>query len=106
VPSNNQGIPQAPTSRGYKESGNSQKSPSSNLATSTYRTKSYYPLDSPTLYWNLPPPTWDLDNVLTGESPSTPKKKRKRRRRQPAQPLEHKYTHAAFCHDPLCVYHR
>src|SRR6266851_6177012 len=30
---------------------------------STYQTHSHYTLNSPALYWNLPPPTWNLNNV-------------------------------------------
>jgi hypothetical protein len=81
------------------------ESPSSKLATPTYRTKSYYTLDSPALYWNLPPPTWKLDEEPIDPVPPKPKKKRTRKHRQPPQPLEHKHTHAAFCRDPLCAYH-
>ncbi len=68
---------------------------------------SHYTLDSPTLYWNLPPPMWGLSDNSTPAEPMPPLKKPRRRRQSKKQPpLQHSQTHAAFCHDPLCVAHR
>src|SRR5216683_486412 len=73
--------------RTYKERGNCRQNASSILASpSTYQTRSHYSLDSPVLFWNLPPPTWNLD---TPDQP-TPKKKTKRRRKaKKSTPVEH-----------------
>ncbi len=70
------------------------------LASSSYCTCSYYNLNSPALYWNLPPPMWNLDD--NSLEPPTPRKKSKHQKpKKKPQPLKHHQTHATFCHDPL-----
>src|SRR6266851_7293819 len=75
------------------------------LATSTYQTRSHYTLDSPALYWNLSPPTWNLDNDSNALEPPVPQKNQKYHRHRKQPPLQHSQTQAAFCHDPLCAFH-
>ena len=87
-----------------KRSSDSQQNASPILASpSTYQTRSHYSLDSPVPFWNLPPPTWNLDTPV----PPVPKKKKaKHRKPKPRPPVEHRHTHATFCRDPLCMFHR
>src|SRR6266851_9384558 len=75
------------------------------LATSTYQTRSHYTLNSPALYWNLPPPIWNLDDNGNALEPPVPRKKPKRCRGKQQPLLQHSQTHATFCHDPLCAFH-
>src|SRR6266851_756758 len=71
---------------------------SPNLASPSYRTCSYYTLNSPAPFWNLLPPTWNLgDDVLKPPTPS-PKKKCQRNKWK-AQPIKHRHTYATFCQD-------
>src|SRR5216683_505843 len=99
-------VPPSSPRRTVKRSDDSLQTTSPILASpSTYQTRSYYSLDSPVPFWNLPPPTWDLDAPVQ----PLPKPKKKPRRRKPkkvATTVEHRHTHAAFCRDPLCVFHR
>ncbi len=75
------------------------------LATSTYQTHSHYTLDSLTLYWNLPPLMWNLDDDGNTLEPPVPRRKPKRRRGKKQPPLQHSQTHTTFCRDPLCAFH-
>src|SRR5216683_5326898 len=89
----------------YKSHDVPQRKVSPILASpSTYQTRSHYTLDSPALYWNLPPLTWNLND---GSSPELPPRRKKARRRKPKKqpPVKHRQTHAAFCRDPLCPFH-
>ena len=52
-----QGILLSPPPQQYKEGDHIMETASPNLASSSYRTHSYYPLKSLALYWNLPLPT-------------------------------------------------
>src|SRR6266851_6286518 len=71
---------------------------------STYQTRSHYLLDSPVPFWNLPPPTWNLDTP--DQLPPKKKKAKCRKSKKTPAVVEHRHTHAAFCRDPLCVFHR
>ncbi len=99
-------ISPSPPPQKHKKGDLTPSTVSPNLASLSYRTHSFYNLDSPALYWNLPPPTWNLnDDALEPPAPS-PKKKKRRKGKQWSQPVEHHYTHTTFCRDPLCVYHQ
>ena len=85
-----------------------RKSTVPNLAPS-YRTRSTYQLAEPS-WFNLPPPTWNLDDdTLTPPAPQATRQRRKKastKKKSNKPPLEHKYTHTAFCQDLNCTYHR
>ena len=96
-------VPPPKPRRTYKKGDHSQQNTSPILASpSTYQTRSHYSLDSPVPFWNLPPPTWNLDEPVQ----PAPKKKPKHRKPKKATPVEHHHTHATFCRDPLCMFHR
>src|SRR5216683_6356543 len=91
-------VPPSSPRRTDKRSDDSLQNASPILASpSTYQTRSYYSLDSPVPFWNLPPPTWNLD--APAQPPPAKKKRRKSRKKAPA-PVEHRHTYAAFCRDP------
>src|SRR6266851_4919518 len=95
--------PSSPRQR-YKRRGESPQNASPILASpSTYQTRSHYLLDPPAAFWSLPPPTWNIDTPVQ----PLPKKKAKRRKSKKTTPtvVEHRHTHAAFCRDPLCIFH-
>src|SRR6266851_7585310 len=70
-------VPPSSPRRTYKKGGDALQTASPILASpSTYQTRSHYLLDSPALFWNLPPPTWDLNTPVQ----PPPKKKAKRRK--------------------------
>src|SRR5216683_8347928 len=95
-------VPSSKPHRTYKRRDDSRRKASPILASpTTYQTSSHYSLDSPVPFWNLPPPTWNLDPP----DPPAPKKKAKHRKPKPRPPVEHRHTHAAFCRDPLCIFH-
>src|SRR5216683_7569139 len=95
-------VPPSKPRRTYKRSSDTRRNASPNLASpSTYQTRSHYSLNSPVPFWNLLPPTWNLDMPTQ----PTPTKKAKCRRTRPRPPVEHRHTHAAFCRDPLCIFH-
>ncbi len=56
------GVLPPPPPQQYKEDEYTTKTTSSILASSSYCTRSYYNVNSPTLYWNLPLPMWNLDD--------------------------------------------
>ena len=98
-----------PPSQQYKRGrGKTRKSTTPNLAPS-YTTCSTYQLAEPS-WFDLPPPTWNLDDdTLAPPAPQTTRRGRKKastKKRSSKQPLEHKYTHTAFCQDLNCAYHR
>src|SRR6266851_1943307 len=100
------GVSLSPPPQQYKSNCCTMKTPSPILASSSYCTHSYYPLESLALYWNLPLPTWNLgDDTLDLPTPHQKKPKQQRNKRK-GQPLKHQYTHTTFCRDPLCIYHR
>src|SRR6266851_1927628 len=94
-----------PSSQQYKEDNHLVETTSPILASSSYCTRNYYNIDSPALFWNLPPPTWNLDDD-TLEPPPLWQKPKCQKNKKKAQPLKHKYTHTTFCWDPLCTFHR
>src|SRR5216683_7027642 len=98
-------VPSSKPRRTYKRRDDSRRKASPILASpTTYQTRSHYTLDPTVPFWNLPPPTWDLDTPV---QPTLPKKTKCRRaKKRTAAPVEHRHTHATFCRDPLCVFHR
>jgi hypothetical protein len=73
----------------------------------TYRTHAHYLLNDSPPWYQLPPPTWNLDTDDTAlPAPSSSNQKPRQRSKRKAKPLEHKYTHEAFCNLPNCTYHR
>src|SRR5712671_6501454 len=78
-----QGVSLLPPSQQYKEGDHIVETISPILASSSYHTRSYYPLKSPALYWNLPPPTWNLDDKAL-KPPIPHQKKQKRCRNKKA----------------------
>src|SRR5216683_3316385 len=62
-------------------------------STSTYQTRSHYSLDSPVPFWNLPPPTWNLD--MPDQPPPKKKAKHRRKSKKTTTDVEHRHTHAA-----------
>jgi hypothetical protein len=72
----------------------------------TYQTHAHYLLNDSPPWYQLPPPTWNLNADDTSlPTPSPPKRKPRQCRKRKSEPLEHKYTHAAFCDCPNCPYH-
>src|SRR6266851_6406486 len=100
-----QGVPLLPSPQQHKKAECPAETASSILASSSYCTCSHYPINSLALFWNLPPPMWNLDNDAL-EPPTPQKKPRCQKNKKKAQPLKHSQTHATFCWDPLCIYHR
>jgi hypothetical protein len=66
-----------------------------NLASSTYYTCFYYDINISPSYWQLPPPTWKLNEP--DDTPLPVLKKWKCQKKKKSQPIKHKYLHAAFC---------
>jgi hypothetical protein len=100
-----EGIPLPPPSREYKKGCNIAGRKPFPILASTYCTHSFYQLaEAPC---QLPPPIWNLDDdTLTPPTPSSTNHQHCWNKRKPkAKPLEHKYTHTAFCQDPYCTYH-
>src|SRR5216683_6273497 len=100
-----EGVPPSSPRQKHKRRDLSAGKVSPILATSTYQTHSHYTLDSPALYWNLPPPMWNLDDNGYALKPPVPRKKHRHHRGKKQPPLQHSQTHTAFCCDPLCTFH-
>jgi hypothetical protein len=83
----------------------SRKRPSPKLAP-TYRTHASYLLNDSPSWYQLPPPTWNLDtDDATLPAPSPPNQKPRQCSKRKTKPLKHKYTHKAFYNRPNCTYH-
>jgi hypothetical protein len=83
----------------------SRGKPSPKLAP-TYQTHAHYLLNNSPPWYQLPPPTWNLDaDDAPLPTPSPAKQRPHRCRKCKTEPLEHKYTHEAFCNLPNCSYH-
>jgi hypothetical protein len=99
-----EGISQKGLARKHKSQQGRQGLAAANLASSTYRTHSYYNIDTSPSYWQLPLPTWKLFELDDAPLPA-PKKRRCWKKKKP-QPVEHKHLHTTFFQDPLCPDHR
>jgi len=83
-----QTIPPSTPSQQHKKGNHTVRKTFSILASSSYRTHSHYTFDTPALFWNLPPPMWNLDDASL-KLPTLQKKPKRLNKKKKPQPIKH-----------------